>query len=39
VGRMTAFVCFSELKKMKKRRMDVGENRLKRKMTLREEKK
>jgi hypothetical protein len=36
---MTALVCFSELKKTKKRRMDVGGNRLKRKMTLREERK
>jgi hypothetical protein len=40
VGRMTSFVYFSELKKIKKkRRMDVGGNRLKRKMTLREERK
>jgi hypothetical protein len=38
VGRMTAFVYFSELKKMKKkRRMVVGGNRSERKMTLREE--
>jgi hypothetical protein len=38
VGRTTALVYFTELKKMKKkRRMVVGGNRLERKMTLREE--